>query len=176
MYKAHGADKLIPNSLETGIAIPSAVSMYRIKAKDGLFDGDEQNKSLTKVIEEKGFKCLQNQITYIKSLFDQVINNLVSKHDLHAIYHIDTGFNLSYDQIKKYSGWSKYRKAHFKEENEMNPHEEILADLGGSKMLFKYFMEVHNPHICEIKTQYKQALKCLLEARDMIIRNYFDHF
>lgn len=131
---------------------------------------------LENLVETEGVSNLKARIEILDKNIFEVIDNLVSRHELHAMHFGDQLFAHPYDTIKKVASQSKYRKSNFLKENEVNPHEECYMELKLSKKEYNFMTNVVNRGMTRIKKQYKDGIELLLKARDIFVECLFNHF
>lgn len=131
---------------------------------------------MEKFIEKEAFDDFKVQIEILDKNIFEVIDKLVSRHELHALHFWDQQLTQSYDMIKKGSTLSKYRKSIFLKEHEVNPHEELFMDLKVSKREYNFLTKVLNPGMAKVKNNYKKGIEMLLNTRDVFVECLFNHF
>ena len=125
---------------------------------------------------KEGYKAVQDRIKLIDKSFESVISNIIPTHDLSALYNAGKEFKLSYDDLKKFSGMSKYRKAHFMSENDINKMEQLYAVMEINKTQYKYMYTYNHKSFSELNKEYQKGIDLLFQARDVLIQSVFNHY
>ena len=97
---------------------------------------------------------------------------MLPNHDLLGVTSIDEPLTMSFEDVKKFSGMSKYRKSQYLAENKLAKHEEVMAALEVNKTQYKYITEFFVPNIRKTKKKYQQGLNMLFDPIKYSVQPY----
>lgn len=101
---------------------------------------------------------------------------MLPNHDLLGVTSIDEPLTMSFEDVKKFSGMSKYRKSQYLAENKLAKHEEVMAALEVNKTQYKYITEFFVPNMRKTKKKYQQGLNMLFDAYKILSAAIYEQF
>ncbi|CAI2373076.1 unnamed protein product [Moneuplotes crassus] len=113
-------------------------------------------------------KAMEKHKKFLDSVFEMIINHPYSLTRFRYWKDLNSEYTTEYDQIKKLKKVDKYKVGEFMQANNLTPLDQYVASFNPSKRQFEFLKNVVFKKELQVKNEFKEAIKKLLEAKLII--------